>query len=103
MGALAQRMFVSQTTLEGWLDAGVAQMSSSQIRLRATGDTFDLEPAVRFVATLPDEEPSRLLGKVVSEAKVVELGGELMGDSVLFGDAGFTVEPGFIATRPGRF
>jgi hypothetical protein len=101
MGALAHRMFVSQTTLETWIDSGVAHVAATRVTLRATGDSFDLEPAVRFLATLPDREPSRLLGKVVTEAKVVELGGEVMGDSVLFGDAGFTIEPGYIATRPG--
>jgi len=92
-------MFVPQSTLEAWLDAGTADMDARGIRLPTTGLAYAIEPAVRFVATIPEGHASRLLGRIVTERKVVEAGGELMGDSVLFGDVGYTVQAGYVATR----
>jgi hypothetical protein len=99
MSELPSPMFVSQATLEAWLESERADMDGRSVTVRATGERFDLEPAVRFVETIPDPAPSRLLGQVAPERAVVAAGGELLGDSVLFGDAGFTVEPGYIARR----
>ena len=101
MGELSSRMFVPQATLEAWLESERADMDGRSVTVRATGARFDLEPAVRFVETLPDPVPSRLLGRIVPERAIVAAGGELLGDSVLFGDAGFTVEPGYVARRAG--
>jgi len=101
MSELAHRMFLPQSTLEAWVDAGTAHMDGDGVVVRATGERFDLEPAVRFVETLPEQEASQLLDRVAAVSAVVESGGELLGDSVLFGDAGFTIEHGFIAARAG--
>lgn len=96
---LPDRMFVPQITLESWLDAGTADMEGRAVVVRATGERYHLESAVRFIETIPGRESSALLDRIATEAEVVAAGGELLGDSVLFGDAGFVVEPGFVAVR----
>jgi len=95
-------MFLPQSTLESWLDSERAHMDGRQLTVSRSGERFDLEPAVRFVEALPDPAPSRLVGRVATERVIVAAGGELLGDSVLFDDAGFTVVPGFIASVAGR-
>jgi hypothetical protein len=42
---------------------------------------------------------SLLVGKVLSEKQILELDGELLGDSVVFGQIAFEVRAGYIATR----
>ncbi|MEL6186809.1 MAG: hypothetical protein AAFU79_19475 [Myxococcota bacterium] len=97
MATLHARMFIAQATLEGWMDTGRAVLEADRVQLRA-GWVYRIEPAVRFTAVVSAPSDVDLLGKVLSESRVVELGGELLGDSVLFGDAAFQVESGYIGT-----
>ncbi len=90
-------MFIGQSTLEAWLDSGHADLLDGEVLLKRANRAYRLDPAVRFLATISGSD-SALLGKVLGEARVVELGGEILGDSVLFGDAAFQIEPGFIGT-----
>lgn len=97
-----QRMFISQATLEAWIDSGNVVLSERIVELKDLGCTYDLEPAVRFVAQVAGEEEPTLIGRVLGEARVHELGGELLGDSVLFGDTAFEIEAGYIGSLRER-
>lgn len=90
-------MFIAQTTLESWVDSGRVDVGKDTVRLNNVGRTYRLEPAVRFLASVEGAAPE-LVGKVLTEKRIGELGGELMGDSVLFGDNAFQVEAGYIGT-----
>ncbi|MCA9555178.1 MAG: hypothetical protein KC933_34420 [Myxococcales bacterium] len=90
------RMFIAQATLESWLDSGHVDMESSLVVLKNHGRAYELEPAVRFVASVPEGKAPDLIGKVLTERRINELGGEMMGDSVLFGEAAFVVEAGYV-------
>lgn len=99
MGKLYDQMFVAQTTLEAWVDSGKADFDGATVVLRSAQVVFDLEPGVRFLTIVEGATRSILVGKVLPEARIGELGGELLGDSVIFGDVAFHVRPGYIATR----
>ena len=99
MATLHPKMFIAQATLEAWMDGGRARLEGSVVDLERARAAYALEPAVRFVSAIGDSETDNLVGKVLSQARVVELGGEVLGDSVLFGDVAFQIEPGFIGTR----
>lgn len=94
----ALRAFVAQHTLEAWVDAGDALVESDHVDIRNRG-RFQLEPAVRFLRRIEGATLHELAGKVLSEARITALGGELLGDSVVFGDVAYEVQPGFVATR----
>lgn len=98
MATLHPRMFIAQATLEAWVDSGSVEMESSFVVLKNHARTYDLQPAVRFLSVVPEEAAPDLIGKVLTEQRVTELGGEMMGDSVLFGEAAFQVEPGYVGT-----
>ena len=91
-------MFVAQTTLEIWIDSGLVDFTGNSVHLQKSGATYDLEPAVRFVGIVDGLQESTLLGKVLTEERIVQAGGELLGDSVMFGEVAFQVIAGFIAT-----
>ena len=111
MATLHPRMFIAQSTLEAWMDSGLASLEGDAIKLERPGRTYRLEDAVRFRAPVvdpasDDEAPSsaaqgaaeQLVGKVLTERRLGELGGERLGNSVLFGQLAFDVEPGYVGT-----
>ena len=98
MATLHPRMFIAEKTLESWLDSGSVEVEDNVVHLKNHGRRYDLTPAVRFLSVVPDGGGAELIGKVLTESRIFELGGELMGDSVLFGEAAFQVESGFVGT-----
>lgn len=91
-------MFVAQTTLESWLESGKVEFDGAVVTLTRHRKSYALEPAVQFVSVVEGRPESDLLGKVIPENKISELGGELLGDSVVFGDLAFHVRTGYIAS-----
>lgn len=98
MAELHPRMFIAHTTLEAWVDSGNVEVSENVVLLSNLQKRYDLLPAVRFLSVVPEGAAPELLGKVLTEERIAELGGELMGESVLFGEAAFEVETGFVGT-----
>ena len=96
MITLHPRMFISQRTLEAWIETGNVAVGEDVVHLRNLRRSYRLEPAVRFVSSVPEDIAPDLMGKVLTEDRIETLGGEIMGDSVVFGEAAFVVEPGFI-------
>jgi hypothetical protein len=101
MSTLHPRMFIAQSTIEAWLDSGLAVLGDQRVELLARRATYALVPAVRFVAVVGDGPAAALVGRVLAEARVMALGGELVGSSVVLGDTAFEVEPGWIGTLEG--
>jgi len=89
-------MFIAQRTLEAWLETGNVQVDNTVVILENLGRSYDLTPAVRFIKVLPEGAAPDIVGKVLTEERITELGGELMGGSVLFGETASEVEPGFV-------
>lgn len=94
-------MFVAQTTLEAWIDSGKAEFDGAIVTLKTHARVYRLEPAVRFESVVDGGatggDGGGLLGKVITERQVGELGGELLEDSVMFGEHAFQVCAGYIA------
>jgi hypothetical protein len=102
MAKLHDRMFIAQSTLEAWMDTGHVDVRENLVVLSRLQRAYTLEPAVRFVSVVPDEgAAANLIGKVLTERRIVELGGELLGNSVLFGESAFVVEAGYVGTLDG--
>ena len=99
---MAGLLFVSQAVLEAWSGQGKIAFTGQIMSLRegpGSGRSYALDPAVRFLKVVgADRDPHGLVAKVKTEAQLRALGGERMGDSVLLGDVGYEVQPGFLAT-----
>jgi hypothetical protein len=97
MGRLHEKMFVAQTTLETWLESGKVEFDGTVVTLTRHRRTYDLQPAVQFLSVVEGHAETDLVGKVIPEHKITELGGEILGDSVIFGELAFHVRQGYIA------
>ena len=95
------RLFVSQATLEAWVDQRRIDFEGDLLTLLSgdgRGRQYRLEPAVRIKELAGQgRDPHGLVGRVKSEARLRALGAERMGDSVVMGDVAYEVEVGFLA------
>jgi hypothetical protein len=94
-------LFVSQAMLDAWAEQGKIELDGPKMALRShegVGRSFALEPALRFLQVVGAEtDPHALVGKVKPEARLRELGGERLGESVVLGDVAYEVQTGFLA------
>ncbi len=98
---MAGLLFVTQVMLDSWAEQGKIDFVGNVMTLLAgdgRGRSYALDPAVRFLKVIGAEaDPNGLLRKVKSVAQLRELGAEVVDASVLLGDLGYEVEPGFLA------
>ncbi len=101
------RLFISQERLDEWTADAKATMKSNRLEIIATGMKtataaldgldFSMEPAIRFVKVSGGEEdPNELLGSVMTEEELVEIGADLYMSSVIHGDIAYDVQCGFV-------
>ncbi len=98
-------VFIAQTTLQEWADAGKVRLEDTLLTLLREQREVNLTPAVRFTKVLGgDEDPHGLMGKVKTKVQLDELGAEHYMDSVICGDVAYEVVEGFLgdlmAARP---
>src|SRR5438094_241780 len=91
------KMFLPQDTLELWLESGNVDFEGTVVTLKAHKVSYQLEPAVRITNLIAGLVQSNLVGKVLSQRRVAENGGEILEDSVVFGEVAFQVTPGYVA------
>ena len=98
---MAGLLFVAQAVLDSWAGQGKIDLHGSSMTLRAgagQGRTYALEPAVRFLSVVGgDPDPHGLVAKVKSETQLRSLRAECLGNSVILGEVGYEVQPGFLA------
>ncbi len=91
------RVFVSQETLDRWLDEGKIDVDGEEMTLNPEGQRFQLKTALHFVREVAGGgDGAGLVGKVKDLEQVVTLGGEHYADSVILGDDAYEVVEGFV-------
>lgn len=102
---MAGLLFVSQSMLYAWAEQRKIGLQGDVMLLLTgpgQGRSYALEPATRFLKLVgAEQDPHRLVGKVKTEEQLRKLGAEVLGASVLLGDVGYEVQPGFLAEANG--
>lgn len=96
-------VFIPQSMLDAWADQGKVELADTTLHLLQEQRSVDLNPAVRFLSVIGDEDdPHRLKGKVKTIDQLKEMGAEHYMDSVILGDVGYQVVEGFMGdlTKP---
>jgi hypothetical protein len=98
---MGRLLFVSQAMLDSWAGQGKIDFVGNVMTLLAgagRGRSYALDPAVRFLKVLGNEQdPNGLLHKVKTVVQLKEMGAEPVDDSCILGELGYEVEPGFLA------
>jgi hypothetical protein len=98
------RVFFPQAALDQWLSSGRIDLSGSELVIASEGRRYRIVEAVRVLRVV-NETPDiyEITGRVKTLAHLLELGAELLGDSLLIGDIAYQVIPGFWGTPIGSF
>lgn len=93
------RVFLSQETLDEWLEEGRAEIDGEVMTWKAQGLRFELKTAVHFLREVAEggDRPN-LVGRVKDTDQLVALGAEHYADSVILGDDAYEVIEGFAGT-----
>ena len=98
---MGRLLFVSQAMLDAWAGQGKIDLVGNVMTLLAgagNGRSYALDPAVRFLKVLGDEQdPNGLLHKVKTVVQLKEMGAEPVDDSCILGELAYEIEPGFLA------
>jgi len=94
------RIFVAQTLVDSWLNAGRVQLERDLLRLAAAEGNVDLfiNPAVFFERIDGSEtDAHEVVGRVKTAQELAQMGADHYESSVVMGDYAYTVVPGFLA------
>jgi hypothetical protein len=93
------RLFFPQEALDRWLVSRVADLSGDQLWLREPGQRFRLVEGVRVRGEVSGAEDSfDVCGTVRTVGFLLELGAELLGDSMIISENAYQIVPGWLAT-----
>ena len=90
-----QRLFVGQEMLDAWVLSEDGDVKGTTLTL-ATGQTFEIAPAIYFDALLDGDDEQKLLGKVKNVDDLPDLGVEHYADSAIVGETAYQVVEGFV-------
>ena len=95
------KVFFSQRILDSLVDEGKIKLENNVLTLLAgRRQSFELEPAVRFMKTADGApDPYRLVGQFKYEKELKAMNAEVYLDSLLYRDRAYVVEPGFIGAE----
>lgn len=99
-GRVMPRIFVAQTLVDSWLNAGRVQLERDLLRLAAAEGNVDLfiNPAVFFERIDGSEtDVHEVVGRVKTAQELAQMGADHYESSVVMGDYAYTVVPGFLA------
>jgi hypothetical protein len=89
-------VFIAQQTIATWLEQEKISFVNDIMTIISDGRQFRLQEAVRFINLEEGEDVSRLVGKVKTVDQLAALKAERCHDSVIFQDAAYKVQEGFV-------
>ncbi len=75
---------------------GRVEVDGEVMTLLPDRQRFRLKTAVHFIEELAGGDPAELIGKVKNVDQLIEMGGEHVADSVIYGDSAYRVIEGFL-------
>jgi hypothetical protein len=98
------RIFLPQGLLDRWLEQGIVELGPDELMIFPQRRRYRLVEAVRVVSEVTGApDPFEIIGSVKTLGFLQELGAELLGDSMIVGDAAFQVVPGWLGAPLGSF
>lgn len=96
---MAARLFLPESRLEAWIAEGRAELFDAGIRLADEGIELALESAFHILGLVEGHDLAGLVGTVKSEARLRELGAELLGTAVVLEETAYETTRGFLVVR----
>lgn len=99
---MSGRLFIPQFDIDRWMSSGAVELRGDLLAARDGAFELRLRPASLFLRVVGEGADKRaLIGKVKDEDALGAMGAEAYMTSVLFDDAAYDVEAGFLASPNG--
>jgi len=99
---MPNRVFFPQAALDQWIVDGAVELTKGELTLLGEGRRYTLEEAVRVLREVSGAgDAAKVIGRVKTRAALEQQGAEIVESSMLFGDAAYDVEPGWVGTPIG--
>lgn len=93
------RLFFPQAALDRWLVSRAADLSGDKLSLRDPAQRFRLVEGVRVLNEVSRaEDRAEVCNTARTVGYLLELGAELLGDSMIIGENAYQIVPGWLAT-----
>jgi len=92
------RLYISQKRIDAWSEENKIRITGDTMTLVELGRSFIIQPGVRFLKVVGDDDPHDLVGLVKEEGELAAMGADHMANSVIYVDTAYEVENGFIGT-----
>ena len=96
---MAKVKFFTQKMIEQWVALGRAEFNGRILTVKSSGEAYELDPATMFKTVIEGKDRQKLIGKVLTEKHVQDLGIDVYLDSAILGEIAYRVEPGFIVAK----
>jgi hypothetical protein len=101
---MANRVFFPQVAMDTWVVDGKVELGGDELLLHGEERRYRVEESVRILAELTTGEcPRGLIGKVKARREMLELGAEIMDQSMIFEDRAYDVASGWTGTPIGTW
>ncbi len=102
---MQNRVFFPQAALDQWIVDGVVDLQKGELTIlgeAGQGRRYVLEEAVRVLREVSGAgDSAKLIGRAKTRASLEARGAEIVESSMLFEDAAYDVEPGWVGTPAG--
>ena len=95
---MSDALFLSQRTLEAWLDQEKVELDGQTLRLLEDSSHYQLEPALHINVVLDGEDSQKLSGKTCTLAEFEAAKADCFRNSVVLGETAYEGEEGFVVT-----
>ena len=96
------RIFFPQEALDRWLAEGRIEIAGNELTIPDERRRYRLVEAVRITSEEGGHaDPDELVGKVKTMLYLMELGAELLGDSMVLGENAYRVVAGWLGSPIG--
>lgn len=93
------RVFFPQGALARWLDEGKVELSGETLTMCQDGHSYRIVEAARIMREISGAPDTyQLQGRVKSRVFLLELGAEIVEESMILGDNAYDIVPGFLGT-----
>lgn len=97
---MAKVQFFTQKMIDAWANQGKVEFDGETLRvLSGKPGIYRLKPATMFLKLLEGEDKNRLVGRVVANDVLKNMGADVYLDSCIMGDIAYNVEPGFVVSN----
>ncbi|MEM6732561.1 MAG: hypothetical protein AAF658_13470 [Myxococcota bacterium] len=93
---MEDRLFITQTKLEEWIEEGEVLFEGETLTIFQQNTSYKLEAAVKILSVLDGSDSQSWIGKILTGDEIVSAGGEHYRDSVIMGETAYQCEEGFV-------